>query len=321
MTTDSQTAWPARSSRFLLVVAGLVALAVGVGWVVGKLRPGRMELGEQPPTVEPVASVPAPDRRGELVYQVYCASCHGPEGHGDGTSAATLKPPPRDFAARPWRFEPTSETIRRVTLDGIPNTGMASFRNLPQTDLDAVVAHVHRLATDGPIIRRGPTEDERLLADAGFTDLIGTPPPPLAISNAAGRTVKLSDFAGRLVILHFWGTSCTQCIKEVPVLDRLERQHTKQLKVLHVCADEDDPAAAQKVLDRLAPGATALTDTTGLGLARYEVQAFPTVWLIAPDGTAIGRSSGARDWASSTQTKLIARWLPAQTNTQPGGVP
>ncbi len=26
-----------------------------------------------------------------------CAACHGPEGHGNGPLAKTLKPPPRDF--------------------------------------------------------------------------------------------------------------------------------------------------------------------------------------------------------------------------------
>ena len=105
-----------RRFSFPLVAAASAALAAAVGWGVGAWR-------RQPPP----SSIPVVDN-GPVVYQVFCASCHGPEGHGDGSSAATLRPPPRDFAARPWRFGPSPDAIRRVILDGIPGTGMASFR-------------------------------------------------------------------------------------------------------------------------------------------------------------------------------------------------
>jgi thiol-disulfide isomerase/thioredoxin len=139
---------------------------------------------------------------------------------------------------------------------------------------------------------------------------VGTGPPPLALVDPKGRTTRLSDFAGRLVLLHFWGRACAPCLREIPILDGLERRHAGRLKVLHVCGDEDDPADAQKVLDRLAPGAAGLADSTGLGLARYGVRSLPTVWLIAPDGRAVGRCEGAKDWAAAAQVRLIGRWLP-----------
>ncbi|HEY1192038.1 MAG TPA: c-type cytochrome [Gemmata sp.] len=297
-----------RVSRFLLVALGAIGIAVGAGWAVGKLRPARPAPSPAAPTVEPA---PGSDpQRGELVFAVYCASCHGPDGHGDGSAAAMLRPPPRDFAARPWRFAPTPEAIRKVTRDGIPGTAMASFRTLPPADLDAVVAHVERLATAGPVTEKPPSEDARLLAAAGFTDLTGTVPPPLVLTDARDRLTRLPDLKGKLVVLHFWGTGCTHCVKEIPTLDRLGREHAGQLVVLHVCADADTPADAQKVLDKLAPGAVAHVEATGLGVARYEVQALPTVWLIAPDGSAIGRSSGAKDWTAEPQTRLLAQWFP-----------
>ena len=56
---------------------------------------------------------------------------------------------------------------------------------------------------------------------------------------------------------------------------------------------------------------TTLTEASGAGLAWYEVQSLPTVWLIAADGTVVGRSSGVRDWSAEAQTRLIVRWLPA----------
>lgn len=174
-----------------------------------------------------------------------------------------------------------------------------------------MAAYVNRLATEGPIIEKSLSEDERVLADAGFVSLLGASPAPLTLNDAKGRTFTLSDFAGQLVLLHFWGTGCIHCIKEMPALNELERQNAGRLKVLHICTDEDDPVVAQKLLDRLVPGTTTLTESNGLGLAHYEVQSLPTVWLIAPDGTAIGRCNGAKDWTAETQVRLIAHWLPA----------
>jgi mono/diheme cytochrome c family protein len=51
-----------------------------------------------PPTAEPApepVAQGAPDPvRGELLYQTYCASCHGPRGAGDGPAAVALDPKP-----------------------------------------------------------------------------------------------------------------------------------------------------------------------------------------------------------------------------------
>ncbi|AWM39912.1 Thiol-disulfide oxidoreductase ResA [Gemmata obscuriglobus] len=293
---------------FPLLAAVLLVATGAVGWGIGTWRKRAVGPAPAPDQTQP-APAPVADR-GPLVYQMYCASCHGPDGHGDGTASAALRPPPRDFAARPWRFAPTPEAIRRVTFDGIPGTAMASFRSLPPADLDAVVAHVERLAAGGGGSVKPLSADAQLLAAAGFTDLTGAAPPPLSLLDARDRTTRLADLKGQLVLLHFWGTNCTHCVKEVPALQRLEHEHAGRLKVLHVCTDADTPADAQAVLDKFAPGAPALVEASGVGAARYEVQALPTVWLIAPDGTAVGRSSGAKDWAAGPQTKLLARWLP-----------
>ncbi len=47
----------------------------------------------------PVAATEASIRRGEKLYNQYCASCHGPKGRGDGPAGAALNPRPADLAA------------------------------------------------------------------------------------------------------------------------------------------------------------------------------------------------------------------------------
>jgi len=57
--------------------------------------------------IGPGASRPAPDpraeaesaARGKVVYDAYCAPCHGADGAGDGPLAADYDPPPTDLVA------------------------------------------------------------------------------------------------------------------------------------------------------------------------------------------------------------------------------
>jgi mono/diheme cytochrome c family protein len=61
----------------------------------------------------------APDMSGAELYRVFCASCHGKEGHGDGPVAQTLKPAVPDLthiAARNGGTFPVERV--RETVDG-----------------------------------------------------------------------------------------------------------------------------------------------------------------------------------------------------------
>ena len=302
MTSHSQR--HARLS-FVMTAVALSAAAVGIGWAIGQLRKHR----EPTPTFAPR---PVASKRGALLYQTTCANCHGPDGRGDGVSAVTLKPPPRDFAARPWRFEPTKESIRRVILTGIPSTAMpASQGILAEADLDVLVEHVYELAMSRPSVAYEPSADEQLLKAAGFVNLQGADPPTLTATDVTGRVTKLTDLKGKMVIVNFWGTTCAHCLKEMPSLRNLEAEYSARgLTILYVCADADDPKDAQALLDKHVPGTRGLTEETGLGLARFEVQTLPTIWIIGPDGKAIGRTSGAMNWHSPDLLNLIDHWLP-----------
>jgi mono/diheme cytochrome c family protein len=56
-----------------------------------------------PPAETTAATSPAPPagavslELGEKVFKQRCVLCHGPDGHGNGTAAAALKPHPRNF--------------------------------------------------------------------------------------------------------------------------------------------------------------------------------------------------------------------------------
>ncbi len=257
-----------------------------------------------------VVATGAPPRvdRGEVVFQVHCAKCHGPDGHGEPESVQRLRPPPRDFAIRPWRFTVSLDSIRRVTLDGIPATAMPAHRAaLASSDLEAVVMHTYRLANSGPIAEPKESHLESALAAAGFfAERERRVAPELRLSDAAGDEHTLADERGRLVLLNFWGVSCEHCLAGMPKLQRLaDEWRSHGLSVLNVCADAESAAMASEMVARVSPGTQVWVDETGLANAQFEVHALPTVWLIDREGHLIGCARGMKDWGGQEMRDLI----------------
>ena len=54
---------------------------------------------------------PEPPTAGALLYQRYCASCHGIDGRGDGPAAAALQPRPTDLTRLTYG---TMEIMERI---------------------------------------------------------------------------------------------------------------------------------------------------------------------------------------------------------------
>jgi mono/diheme cytochrome c family protein len=285
-------------STFAWVAVAVALIALAAGWAIGRLR--------QTPTAQPVES-PASASRGALLFQANCANCHGPEGRGDGPAGLAARPAPRDFAARPWRFDVSRESIARVIRDGVPGTAMPSGRAIfSDGDVDQLVEHVLMLATSRPIAPYEPPEDLKRIEEAGLRPLASLDAPALVLEDAAGNTTRLADFKGKLVVLHFWGTACEHCLKEMADLQRLEKELAPGgLKVLHVCVDADDSREAQKTLDQTAPGLVAWVDANGLGAGRFDVKVLPTVVIVDAEGKLLARGQGARDWSAPGMRRLL----------------
>ncbi len=242
-----------------------------------------------------------------------CASCHGSEGRGDGVSAQNLKSAPRDFSLRPWKTLIDLPSIKKVIVEGIPGTVMPGIKNaLTEPDLEALAKHVLKLADLNP----SPTmkvfsKTDQLAVDAGFVLIKNNPAPLLQLEDEQGNNSKLSDYKDKTVMLHFWGVQCPHCLKEMQSLLEVEKSFQgKSFVVLHVCTDEEDAKVAQQIASKYAPGIKIVVETSGIGLARYEVQTLPAFWLIGGGGRTLARSTGAKDWASNACLSFIESLIP-----------
>jgi len=254
--------------------------------------------------------------RGKLVYQVYCNRCHGPEGRGDGPSAAELKPPPRDLRIRPLKHGAAPAQLRKVIVEGIPGTAMPSAgQALSPADVDALVAFVQTLIAQGGSDAELSPQTCALIEQAGFAP-VDAPreAPALDLRDAEGKLVSLARLRGKLVLLNFWGAACSSCIVELPEIERLaDELRERGLEVLCPCADEHDAATVAAVARQRVSRLPIFTDPAGATCLRYDVQLTPTACLIDPAGRLIGRSQGAHQWSAAGIETLLEHYaaLPA----------
>ncbi|MDE3198186.1 MAG: TlpA family protein disulfide reductase [Acidobacteriota bacterium] len=109
--------------------------------------------------------------------------------------------------------------------------------------------------------------------------------PDFELKDAQGKTVKLSDYKGKVVLLDFWATWCGPCGIEIPWFTEFQRKYKDRgFEVLGVSMDDDgwkavSPFVAQnKINYRIVLGNDATGDQYG------GVEALPTTFVIDRDG-------------------------------------
>lgn len=64
--------------------------------------------------------------------------------------------------------------------------------------------------------------------------------PQFALQDAEGRTIRLSDYAGKVVLLDFWATWCAPCQGAIPWLKELSEQYREAgLAVIGISMDDE----------------------------------------------------------------------------------
>ena len=142
----------------LLLVAAVVACGgeVSAPSAPAATAPTPSARPSEPPSPAPPPTVPTGNLRGnpELggrLYAMYCATCHGPEGRGDGPIAQTLVPRPADHGSAEYMRTLSDEEIYLVIEKGGAAAGKSSMMApwggiLNDSDIRDVIAHLRSLS-------------------------------------------------------------------------------------------------------------------------------------------------------------------------------
>ncbi len=135
----------------------------------------------------------------------------------------------------------------------------------------------------------------------------GTKIVNFALNDLSGHSVRLSSFAGKVVVLNFWATWCGPCRSEMPSLETLYNKYKAQgLVVVGVNLEESSGAVRQFVKH---DGITfpILLDSSGRVALAYGARSIPVTYVIDRAGDVTSGGIGAHNWLSpATETLLKA---------------
>ncbi|MCB9520886.1 MAG: TlpA family protein disulfide reductase [Myxococcales bacterium] len=135
----------------------------------------------------------------------------------------------------------------------------------------------------------------------------GTAAPPLSLTSLDGEPVELSSFAGRAVLVEFWATWCPVCRREFAALNAVASSPGCDCAVISVVDDSDDLTYLRTFVserDIEYPVLLARPSTT----RDWQVGAFPTEYVIAPDGTIASQHVGlATRWGMRLRLWMASR--------------
>jgi peroxiredoxin len=134
---------------------------------------------------------------------------------------------------------------------------------------------------------------------------IGTQAPDFTLSDGQ-KTVSLSQFRGKTVVLNFWATWCGPCVQEVPSILALQKQMGDKIVILAVSTDVDEDAYKSFTEKRMA-GLLTVRDGDHKSSNLYGTYAYPETYVIDRDGVIRRKFIGPQEWTNTEIVDYLAK--------------
>src|ERR1700690_3944276 len=121
----------------------------------------------------------------------------------------------------------------------------------------------------------------------------GQAAPDFALQSLDGKTVHLSDFRGKGVLLNFWATWCQPCKIEMPWFAELQKQYGPQgLQVIGVAMDDASPKEIGEFAQKMSVNYPVLVGKDAVGDQYGGIPYLPSTFYISRDGKVVDRVYG-----------------------------
>lgn len=140
---------------------------------------------------------------------------------------------------------------------------------------------------------------------------VGKVAPDFELPDLGDKSVRLSDFRGKVIFLNFWATWCKPCREEMPSMEVLHQSLQKEgLVVLAVSIDrvttKKDIPPFVKNLNLTFP---ILVDSWGQTDKRYKLMGVPETYIIDQQGVLQEKIIGPRDWTRLDNLNVVTKLL------------
>lgn len=196
---------------------------------------------------------------------------------------------------RSWRSSRPSKTLKRL----LPKSVMAGLCAAPAMLLAA------QLPTD--------VCESRAFEEGVFRAYANPKPVSAeAFTTQDGKKIKLDSLPGpRALLVNFWTTWCTPCIKEMPSMDRLQgRVSRDQLLILPLVRDGKGLSQAARFYQtHEINNLPVAADRFGKISHDHQIGPVPQTLFVGSQGLVKGILVGGVDWESDPMLELLNNCL------------
>jgi peroxiredoxin len=122
----------------------------------------------------------------------------------------------------------------------------------------------------------------------GLPDLRGKQAPAFMLKTVDGKTVSLSDYKGKAVLVNFWATWCGPCKLEMPWLIDLQKKYAAQgFTVLGISEDDGSPKNVGDFAAKMGVDYPVLMANDSVSKAYGGIDYLPTSYYIGRDGKVV----------------------------------
>ena len=115
----------------------------------------------------------------------------------------------------------------------------------------------------------------------------GKPAPDFKLKNLNNEEMTLTSFHGKYVLLDFWGTWCSWCIKGMPDMKKYYAKYKDKMEIVGICCRDTEEKWRKGVKDLELPWTNLYNGNEKDIVIKYAISGYPTKILINPNGTIV----------------------------------
>lgn len=171
----------------------------------------------------------------------------------------------------------------------------------------------HAYPLNAVALTKNKTTENKLGLDDKLKPYQGTiQPQPFSLVDVNGKLYSETDFKGKISIINFWASWCPPCVEEIPSLNRLrQKMQGKPFQLISINYAESGERI-KLFMKNVAVDFPVLLDPEGKIAADWKVVAFPSTFVIGPDGKIHYGVNAAIHW----DTEEVIQQLNALLNKQ-----
>jgi len=119
-----------------------------------------------------------------------------------------------------------------------------------------------------------------------------TKAPEFSLVSVDGKTVKLSDYKGKIVIVDFWATWCPPCRKGIPDLIAIQKEFKNDVVVIGISLDRETKTDVPSFVKNYGINYPIVYGDGKVDRSFGGIEAIPTAFVIDKKGNIVDKHVG-----------------------------